>query len=87
MSSNEFHAPYHVTQFSSLITMTFPPDQKFAGLLFYLLRERGIHIWENRNFVITTAHTDADFDRLIQALRESLLEMKECWIFSASRIV
>ena len=41
----EFQAPYHLAQFSSLMTLTFPPDQKLAGLLFYLLRERGILIW------------------------------------------
>src|SRR6185295_9343564 len=63
-------------QFSSLMTLTFPPDQKLAGLLFYLLRERGILIWENRNFVMTTAHTDADLARLVAAFRESLSEMR-----------
>jgi amino acid adenylation domain-containing protein len=73
---DEFQAPYHLTQFSSIMHLTPPPDQKFAGLLFYLLRERGIHIWENRAFIITTAHTDEDFARLIRAFRESLTEMR-----------
>ena len=71
----EFGAPYHVTQFSSLIQLTFPPEQKLAGLLFYLLRENGIHIWENRAFVMTTAHSVDDFTQLIRAFRESLSEM------------
>ena len=53
----EFQAPFHLTQFSSIMHLSFPSDQKFAGLLFYLLRERGIHIYENRAFIITTAHT------------------------------
>ena len=44
----EFHAPYQLTQFSSLIQVSCPPDQKFATLLFYMLRDRGIHIYENR---------------------------------------
>src|SRR5438046_9703512 len=35
----EFQAPYHVAQFSSLIQLTFPPEHKFAGLLFFQLRE------------------------------------------------
>src|SRR6202035_2225462 len=48
---DEFDAPYQLTQFSSLIHLVYPGDQKFAGLLFYLLRERGIHIWDNRLFV------------------------------------
>ena len=71
----EFQAPYHLAQFSSLMTLTFPPDQKLAGLLFYLLRERGILIWENRNFVMTTAHTEEDLVKLVTAFRESLADM------------
>ncbi len=43
----------------------YPSEQKFAGLLFYLLRERGIHIWDNRSFVITTAHSEEDFSKLL----------------------
>ena len=72
---NEFQAPYQLAQFSSLMTLTFPPDQKLAGLLFYLLRERGILIWENRNFVMTTAHTEEDLAKLVTAFRESLADM------------
>jgi amino acid adenylation domain-containing protein len=72
----EFKAPYAVTQFSSLIQLSYPAEQKFAGLLFYLLRQRGIHIWDNRAFVMTTAHTDQDLSHLSTALRESLAEMQ-----------
>jgi amino acid adenylation domain-containing protein len=71
----EFGAPYEVTQFSSLIQVGSPADQKLAGLFFYLLRDRGIHIYENRAFVMTTSHTDEDLDRLVKAFRESLAEM------------
>ncbi len=72
---NEFEAPYQLTQFMSLMQLGFPSEQKFAALLFYLLRERGIHIWENRAFVITTAHTEDDFNKLLKAFRESLQAM------------
>ncbi len=73
---NEFDAPYHLTQFSSLMHLVYPGDQKFAGLLFYLLRERGIHIWDNRTFVMTTAHREEDLRTLTRAFRESLAEMR-----------
>ncbi len=72
---DEFEAPYQLTQFMSLMQLAFPSEQKFAGLLFYLMRERGIHIWDNRAFVITTAHTEADFCKLLTAFRESLQAM------------
>jgi amino acid adenylation domain-containing protein len=71
----EFEAPYHLTQFSSLLQLTYPSEQKFAALLHYLMRERGIHIWDNRAFVITTAHSEADLVKLVSAFRESLAEM------------
>lgn len=71
----EFEAPYQLTQFMSLMQLGFPSEQKFAALLFYLLRERGIHIWENRAFVITTAHSEDDFSKLLTAFRESLQAM------------
>ena len=73
---DEFDAPYRLVHFSSLIFLSYPSDQKHAGLLFYLLRERGIHIWENRLFVLTTAHSDEDLRQLIDALRQSLEEMR-----------
>jgi amino acid adenylation domain-containing protein len=71
----EFQAPYHITQFSSLMQLTFPSDQKYAALLHYMLRERGIHIWDNRAFVLTTAHSEADLTKLLTAFRESLQAM------------
>ena len=72
----EFKAPYQVTQFSSLIQVSYPSEQKLAGLLFYLLRARGIHIFENRAFVMTTAHSESDLAKLVAAFRESLAEMQ-----------
>jgi len=71
----EFQAPYHLTQFSSLMQLSFPSDQKYAALLHYMLRERGIHIWDNRAFVLTTAHNEADLAKLLTAFRESLQDM------------
>ncbi|HEX5647576.1 MAG TPA: aminotransferase class III-fold pyridoxal phosphate-dependent enzyme, partial [Nitrospira sp.] len=80
----EFQAPYQLAQFSGLITLTYSPDQKLAGLLFYLLRDRGILIWDNRNFIITTAHSEADLVRLVKVFRECLAEMRAVGFLSAS---
>ena len=56
--------------------VTFPHELKFGSLLFYHLRHRGIHIWENRLFIMTAAHSDADLALLTGAFRESLTEMR-----------
>src|ERR1700730_3500166 len=74
---DEFQAPYRISQFSSLMQLTFPSEQKYAALLHYMLRERGIHIWDNRAFVFTTAHSEADLTKLLTAFRESLKAMVE----------
>ena len=73
---DEYDAPFQLSQFSSLIQLTAASDQKFATLLYYLLRERGIHIYDNRAIVITTAHTDDDLALLVNAFRESLAAMQ-----------
>src|SRR6202043_4083414 len=75
--NDEFQAPYQISHFSSLMQLTFPSDQKYAALLHYLLRERGIHIWDNRAFILTTAHSEADLAKLLTAFRESLQAMVE----------
>ncbi len=70
-----FGAPLHVAQFSSMLYLTVQSAFRHGALLFYLLRERGIHIWENRAFVFTTAHTDADAERMVQAVEDSLADL------------
>jgi amino acid adenylation domain-containing protein len=72
-----YQVPLHLAQFSSLMHLTVKPEFKWGGLLFYLLRERGIHIWENRVFVFTTAHTEEDVDLLVSAFESSLAELAE----------
>ena len=79
---DEFQAPYQLTQFMSLMQLGFPSEQKFAGLLYYLLRERGIHIWDNRAFVITTAHTEADF---ADCWRRSVTACRRWWMPASCR--
>jgi amino acid adenylation domain-containing protein len=69
-------APYEIRQFSSLMQLTFASDQKLGALLFYLLRERGIHAWENRGVVMTTSHDDRDLARVEKALDDSLAVMR-----------
>ena len=55
----------------------FVEEGEFSSLLFYYLREKGVHIWEGRPFFISTAHTDEDLEFVIQAFRESIAEMQD----------
>ncbi len=72
-----YNAPYQLSQFSSLMYLQVPPEFTYGGLLFYHLRDRGIHIWEDRVFVFTTAHTEQDEKLLLRALEDSLREMQQ----------
>ncbi|MEW6352921.1 MAG: amino acid adenylation domain-containing protein [Pseudomonadota bacterium] len=69
-------APVRITHFSSMFYVHFEGEQKFAGLLFYHLRDKGIHIWEGRPCFLSTAHSDEDIDRIIRAFKESIAEMQ-----------
>ncbi len=68
--------PFRVTHFGSLFTFTFPPDWAFKDLFFYHLLEKGIYIWERRVCYLSTAHTEEDLRRIVEAVRESVLEMR-----------
>ncbi len=76
-SFDRYQAPYHLSHFSSLIYISVPAEFKYGALLFCHLRDRGIHIFENRLFVFTTAHTEEDTTRLLEAMEDSLKEMQQ----------
>ena len=69
--------PVRLTHFSSWFCFNFPHDVSYASLFYAYMRDKGIHIWEGRAGFITTAHTDADIDRVIAAFKETLEEMQE----------
>jgi amino acid adenylation domain-containing protein len=70
-------APVRITHFSSLFAFEFPPELPLAPLLYPFMRARGIHVWEGRLGILTTAHTDQDIDRVVEAFAQSLAEMQQ----------
>lgn len=69
----EENLPIQVVYFGSLFRFAFTGNM---DLLFYHLLEKGIYIWEGRNCFLSTAHTDDDMAYLIQAVKESIAEMR-----------
>ncbi|MEI9896102.1 MAG: amino acid adenylation domain-containing protein [Chthoniobacter sp.] len=57
-------------------------DFKYSGLLYALLRHRGIHIWEGRPCFLGTAHSHEDVAKIVTAFKESLAELKAAGFFS-----
>ena len=66
--------PFDLPHFTSAFFIR-AHDFKFSGLLYALLRYRGIHIWEGRPCFLSTAHTDEDVRKIVTAFHESIAEM------------
>ena len=63
--------PLYVAQFGSLWKIKMREDVQYGELLFTLMREKGIHIWDGFPCFTTDAHTDAEIDTLIKCFTES----------------
>lgn len=68
--------PIRAQRFSSMFHFTFAPELKYASLLFYHLREKGLHIWEGRPSFLSTVHSEADIARVVAAFKESVAELQ-----------
>jgi len=66
--------PIQIVYFGSQFRFAFSSNLE---LLFYHLMEKGVFIWEWRNYFMSTAHTDEDIDYVIKAVKESVEEMRE----------
>jgi amino acid adenylation domain-containing protein len=65
--------PIRITHFGSLFHFVLGGD---LDLLFYHLLEKGVYTWEGRTCFLSTAHTDKDVDDIIQAVKESVDELR-----------
>ncbi|MSU58570.1 MAG: amino acid adenylation domain-containing protein [Pedosphaera sp.] len=68
--------PIRAQRFSSMFHLTFAPELKYASLLFYHLREKGMHIWEGRPSFLSTVHTEEDVARVVRGFKESVAELQ-----------
>ncbi len=77
--------PSRVENFASILFFGFPSDQRLASLLYYHLREKGVHIWEGFPCFVTEAHTDADLDFVVRAFEASAAEMQAGGLLPSAR--
>ena len=73
----EVGAPIAIKQFASVWKTQFLEEHPLQDLLFAMMRSRGVHILDNFPCFFTTAHSEADFRKITDAYRESVLEMQE----------
>ena len=73
----EYGAPLEIKHFSSLFRIAFKADLPLGELIYPWLRFKNIHIFQDRSFFLTTAHSDQDIEALVQAIKETVVEMTE----------
>ncbi len=69
---SELGLDLHIVNFGSLFRFKYTGNM---DLLFYLLNNKGIYIWEGRNMFISTAHTEEDIKTFIDKTKESVEEL------------
>lgn len=76
--------PMYVAQFGSLWKIKYKEEIPYSELLFTLMREKGVHVWDGFACYITEAHTDAELDRVISLFIESTHQMIAAGFFKPS---
>ncbi|HEY0513602.1 MAG TPA: amino acid adenylation domain-containing protein [Thermoanaerobaculia bacterium] len=72
-------------RFGSLLAFRFPRDWPWADLFFFHLLEKGIYIWERRLCYLSTAHTEEDLQRVVEAVRETLRDLARGGFLAAAK--
>ncbi|MDQ0601386.1 natural product biosynthesis luciferase-like monooxygenase protein [Streptomyces canus] len=74
--------PLELSHFGSMFRFVHRADME---LLYQHLLLRGIYVWEWRSFYLSTAHTDTDTERVADAVKGSLRELRQAGFFPTSR--
>ena len=72
----QIEAPIEIAHFSSYFYINYPHESPYASLIFYLLREKGVHVWDHRPCFFTLSHSDADIEFVVRAFKEVVAEMQ-----------
>ena len=78
----EQQVPTRIEHFASLFYFALPAEERFASLFYYFLRAKGIHVLEGFPCFLSTAHTDADLEKVATAFKESVLDMQAAGFFA-----
>jgi len=79
--------PLYIPFFGSLWKIKFKDELPYGELLFTLMREKGIHIWDLFPCFLTESHTKQDVDEIIAKFAESVNEMIESGFLPSKRPV
>ncbi len=79
--------PFEIAHFASMFRFVYAKTASYlyqpleAELFFNSMTAHGIYIWEGRTCFLSTAHTDEDVRKIVDAARQSILEMRAAGFF------
>lgn len=76
--------PLFVAHFGSLWKIKAKEDIPYVELLFTLMREKGIHIWDGFPCFLTESHTEKDINTIVDRFSRSLNELIDAGFLDAS---
>lgn len=68
----QLRVPISIVGFGSMWKIRFDEEIPYSELLFTLMREKGIHIWDGFPCFLTESHTGAELDSIIEAFEDSV---------------
>ena len=67
--------PYWYVNFGSAFKLKYDESVNYTELYFMLMRYHGVHVLDFPSF-ITTAHTEEDLDRIVEAIERTAVELR-----------
>lgn len=83
----KYNVEYNAVSFSSLWRIKVKEDFPYSELLFTMLKERGIHIWENFTCYVTDAHTESDVQFTLEKVDEIMKLLVENEVISGDLLM
>src|SRR5690606_21990277 len=71
----KYNLPIYITRFGSLWKIKYKAEYAYSELLFTLMREKGVHIWDGFPCFIVETHTEKELQFVIQKFEESVVEL------------
>lgn len=72
---SERSAPVKAVHCASLWRLSWDEDQKYISLFYYLVRYRGLHLYEQFGHFVTEAFGDAEIDRVVEIFVSAIDEL------------
>jgi glutamate-1-semialdehyde aminotransferase len=67
--------PFHIVHFGSLFKPKVDADLNNADLIYFMMRHKGIHMYDGFPCFLTEAHSSEDVDAIVRAFKEVLTEL------------